>query len=115
SEGFAARAARPAGATRRSAVRAPRAGRAALAAGQFRLQAGEPDDRLRVGRLGDQLLELGERAHVDVDALVLVHLRPLVDVREPGREEQVDLLVGEAGRGVEAAERLPLGGLLADL
>ena len=33
----------------------------------------------------------------------------------PGGEEEVDLLVGEAGRGEERAERLPVGGLLADL
>ena len=75
----------------------------------------QADDRLRVARLGDQRVELGERADVDVDPLVLRHLRALADVGDAGREEEVDLLVGEAGRGVEPAERLPVGRLLADL
>ena len=45
---------------------------------------------------------------LDVDPLVLLDLGALVDVGDAGGEEQVDHLVGEAGRGVERAERLPV-------
>jgi hypothetical protein len=78
-------------------------------------QVQQPDQGLRVARLGDQLVELRECADVDVDALVLGDVGRLVYVGEAGREEEVDLLVGEAGRGEERAERLPVLGLLADL
>ena len=90
-------------------------GRQAFLPGEQGLQAGEPDDRLGVGGARDQRLELVERADLDVDALVLVHLGPLLDVGDAGGQEQMDLLVGEPGRGVEAPERLPVVGLLADL
>src|SRR5215210_6734977 len=93
---------RPAGAIRRSAA-------------QLRLQAREADDRLGVRRLRDQRLEVGQRPRLDVDPLVLVDLGLLVGVGDSRRQEEVDLLVGEAGRGVEGAQRLPVLGLLADL
>ena len=99
-----------------AAARAPPAGATQLFSAPRRcLQPREPDDRLRVGALGDQRLEVRQRADLDVDALVLVHLGALVDVGDAGGEEQVHDLVGEAGRRVEEPERLPLGGLLADL
>src|SRR5215207_7696630 len=95
-------AARPAGAMRRSAA-------------QLRLQPCEADDRLGVRRLRDQRLEVAERPHLDVDPLVLLDLGLLAGVRDPRGQEEVDLLVREAGRGVERAERLPVLGLLAHL
>src|SRR3712207_7800411 len=42
-----------------------------------------------------------ERADLGVNALVLLHLGPLVEVRDAGGQVQVDLLVREAGRGEE--------------
>ena len=73
----------------------------------------QPDQRLRVAHLVDQRVELGERARLDVDALVLVRLG--LGVRQPGGEVDVALLVGEAGRGVEGVQVLPVLGRLADL
>src|SRR4051812_42860493 len=77
--------------------------------------ASERDDGLRILVGREDRVELRERDDLDVDALVLVDLRALVDVGDAGGEEEVDLLVREAGRGEERAERLPVGGLLADL
>src|SRR4051794_31936132 len=93
--------ARPAGATGRSAGEASAA------------QLEQPDQRLRVLGLVDDRVELGERADLDVDALVLLRLRRRVG--EPGREVDVADLVGEARRGEERVQVLPLRGGLADL
>src|SRR3954464_12663594 len=93
-----AAAAPPAGATRRSESAA---------------QLEQPDQRLRVLYLVDDRVELGERADLDVDALVLVGLRRRV--RQPGREVDMADLVGEARRGEERVQVLPLRGGLADL
>src|SRR3954465_4339000 len=76
-------------------------------------QLEQPDERLGVARLVDERVELGERACLDVDALVLVRLG--LRVGEAGGEVDVALLVGEAGRRVEGRHVLPLGGGLADL
>src|SRR4051812_8488551 len=73
----------------------------------------QPDERLGVARLVDERVELGERAGLDVDALVLVRLR--LGVGQPRREVDVALLVGEPGRGVERRQVLPLVRGLADL
>src|SRR4051794_10183694 len=62
-------------------------------------QLEQADQRLGVARLVDQRVELGQRAGLDVDALVLVRLG--LGVRQARREVDVALLVGEAGRGVE--------------
>src|SRR5215213_7803105 len=83
--------------------------RSAAAAAQLE----QPDQRLRVARLVDERVELGQRARLDVDALVVVDLR--LGVREPRGEVDVALLVREAGRGVEGHEVLPVLGGLADL
>src|SRR3954454_1965822 len=91
-------AAPPAGATRRSES-AP--------------QLEQPDQRLRIGHLVDDRVELGERADLDVDPLVLLGLRRRV--RQPGGEVDVADLVGEARRGEERVQVLPLRGGLADL
>ena len=79
------------------------------------MQRVEPDQGLRVLRLGEDGVEVRERADLDVDALVVLHLGPLVDVGDAGGQEEVHLLVGEARRRVEGAQRLPVLGLLADL
>ena len=78
-----------------------------------RRQFEQPDQRLRVVDLVDQGVELGQRARLDVDALVLVRLG--LGVRQPRREVDVDLLVAEAGRGVVGVQVLPVLGRLADL
>src|SRR5512133_641593 len=91
-------ATRPAGATRRSESAA---------------QLEQPDQRLRVGHLVDDRVELGERPYLDVDPLVLVRLRRRV--RQPGGEVDVADLVGEARRGEERVQVLPVRGSLADL
>ena len=90
----------------KAAFSSPRAGRGARQ---------QRDQRLGVLRLGDHRVELRQRADSTSMRSSSSHLGALVDVREPGGEEEVDLLVGEAGRGVEGAERLPVLGLLADL
>src|SRR5829696_9121861 len=82
---------------------------AAAAAAQLE----QPDQRLRVARLVDERVELGQRARLDVDALVVVDLR--LGVREPRGEVDMALLVREAGRGVEGHQMLPVLGGLADL
>jgi hypothetical protein len=65
------------------------------------------------------LLQYGAHLHgrsaLDVDALVLLDLGTLCDVRDAGGEEQVDLLARETRRREERSERLPVLGLLADL
>src|SRR5215218_10937837 len=76
-------------------------------------QLEQPDQGLGVARLIDERVELGQRAGLDVDALVLVSLGRRV--REIRGEVDVALLVREAGRGVEGGEVLPLRGGLADL
>src|ERR1700710_2901679 len=76
-------------------------------------QLEQPDQRLRVAHLVDQGVELGERARLDVDALVLVRLG--LGVRQPGREIDDAALVREAGRGVVVVQQLPVLGRLADL
>src|SRR5512132_1401059 len=91
-------AAPPAGATRRSESAA---------------QLEQPDQRLRVAHLVDDRVELGERADLDVDPLVLVRLRR--GVRQPGGAVDVADLVGEARRGEERVQVLPFRGGLADL
>src|SRR4051794_20108854 len=91
-------AAPPAGATRRSESAA---------------ELEQPDQRLRVLDLVDDRVELGQRADLDVDALVLLGLGRRV--RQPGGQVDVADLVGEAGRGEERVQVLPLRGGLADL
>src|SRR3954447_13122831 len=76
-------------------------------------QLEQPDQRLGVARLVDERVELGQRPHLDVDALVLVRLG--LRIGEIRGEVDVTLLVREAGRGVEGGEVLPLRGGLADL
>src|SRR3954451_25399701 len=76
-------------------------------------QLEQPDQRLGVARLVDERVELGERARLDVDALVLVRLG--LRVREVRGEVDVALLIREARRGVEGGEVLPLRRGLADL
>src|SRR5215204_2942702 len=76
-------------------------------------QKQQADHGLRVAAVGDQSFELGERLRHDLDALVVRGLRALV--AEPRGQEQVALLVGEAGRQEHTHERLPVRGRLADL
>src|SRR3954465_4737617 len=76
-------------------------------------QLEQPDQRLGVARLVDERVELGQRARLDVDALVLVRLG--LRVREVRGEVDVALLIREARRGVEGGEVLPLRRGLADL
>src|SRR3954453_4368944 len=73
----------------------------------------QPDQRLGVARLVDERVELGQRARLDVDALVLVRLG--LRVREVRGEVDVALLIREPRRGVEGGEVLPLRRGLADL
>src|SRR5215210_1448281 len=80
---------------------------------QERPQPQEADERLRVAAVADHAVQLGERHLHDLDALVLVCLGALVV--EVGGHEDVALLVGEAGRGVEARQVLPRPCALADL
>src|SRR4051794_13557336 len=84
-----------------------RSGRSARAEQQ------QADQRLRVARLLDRLVEPRQRPRDDLDALVLVGLG--ARVRQPGREEQLDALVREARARVEPVQRLPPLGGLADL
>src|SRR3954467_14688745 len=76
-------------------------------------QLEQPDQGLGVARLVDERVELGQRARLDVDALVLVRLG--LRVREVRGEVDVALLIREARRGVEGGEVLPLRPGLADL
>src|SRR3954452_18814007 len=76
-------------------------------------QLEQPDQCLRVLRLVDDRVELGERPGLDVDALVLAGLGR--GVRQPGGQVDVADLVAEAGRGEERVQVLPLRGGLADL
>ena len=57
--------------------------------------------------LGDRGVEVGERPADDLDPVRVVRRRALVDVREAGREEDVDLLVGEARRTCRSARAAP--------
>src|SRR5688500_3340886 len=92
---FDARGRAPARATRRSAPVA---------------QEQQADERLRVAATGDRRVQLGERNRLDVDPLALDLVARLV--AQAGREEDVALLVGEAGRRVVRGQVLPLiGGL----
>src|SRR3954468_15180492 len=58
--------------------------RPSLVGAQAVLEAVEGDERLGVGGLGQDGVEIGERAQLDVDALVLLDLGAFVDVGDAG-------------------------------
>src|SRR2546421_527065 len=90
-------------------------GATARSAAELRAQLHQRDQRLGVLGLGEDRVEVREWMELDVDPLVLLDLRALAGVADPGGKEEEDLLGREAGRGVERAEVLPVLGGLADL
>ena len=73
----------------------------------------QADERLRVVAIGDGFVQAVQRPAHDLDALVGLGLQAVV--AQAGGLEQVEALVGEAGRGEELVHRLPVVGGLADL
>src|SRR5689334_5689535 len=86
-------------------------GAGADGAGEALAELEQRYERLGVGGVGEDRVELGDRPDLDVDALVLLDRGALVDVGDAGGEVEVHDLVGEADRAVVGAERLPVLGL----
>src|SRR5918996_3056302 len=86
---------------------------ARCASAEVVLEPEQADERLGVAALPDHPVELGERNLDDLDPLLLGGIGGLVE--EVGGEVDVALLVGEAGRGVEARQAPPGACPLADL
>src|SRR5437588_7926682 len=83
-------------------------GEASLAVQSGVQPAGEPeqpDESLRVATFGDRLVQPAQRPRDDLDPLVLLAFGARL-VKARGVEE-VNALVGEAGAGIEADDRLP--------